>query len=98
IMDGEIFEERLQRAGRSRSWLSSRLGEVGLKPEEVFLAIMERDETILIDGTIVIDGKSVKGKRILKDRVRLIDGFTLKEVNSLRHKKFYKQNNEQKKH
>jgi len=50
VMDGEVCREYLADQGLDRGWLEERLGKMGLHPEKVFLATLEPDGTILING------------------------------------------------
>ncbi len=50
VMDGEVLRECLERHGRDTAWLEKKLGEIGLHPDKVFLATLERDGRILING------------------------------------------------
>ncbi|MFZ5648271.1 MAG: DUF421 domain-containing protein [Bacillota bacterium] len=50
IMDGEVFCEHLHRCGYDTAWLLERLKENGTDPGKVFLATMEKDGSILING------------------------------------------------
>lgn len=50
IMDGDVFRDCLDRHGLDIAWLERKLAEKGLQPQKVFLAVLERDGTILING------------------------------------------------
>lgn len=50
LMDGEVFRECLESRGLDMAWLEARLGEKGLHPKKVFLATLERDGSILVNG------------------------------------------------
>lgn len=50
IMDGDVCRDCLDRHGRDMAWLEGRLAEAGLRPGKVFLATLERDGSILING------------------------------------------------
>lgn len=50
VMDGEICHERLGPNGVDQAWLEARLEEMELKPGQVFLASLQKDGTILING------------------------------------------------
>ncbi|MCL6611507.1 MAG: DUF421 domain-containing protein [Peptococcaceae bacterium] len=50
VMDGEVFTEGLERRGLDLAWLEARLKEMGLQPKNVFLATLERDGRIFING------------------------------------------------
>ncbi len=50
IMDGEVFTECLERGGLDLAWLETKLGEKGLQPKKVFLATLEKDGRIIING------------------------------------------------
>lgn len=50
IMDGEVFCEHLHRCGHDISWLLERLKDKGVDPGKVFLATLESDGSILING------------------------------------------------
>lgn len=50
VMDGEVFTESLERRGLDPAWLEAKLGEMGLQPKRVFLATLEKDGRIFING------------------------------------------------
>lgn len=50
VMDGEIFDECLQRKGLDIEWLEVELAKLGMHPRKVFLATLEHDGRIYING------------------------------------------------
>lgn len=50
VMDGEVFIDCLERWGHDLGWLEAKLGEIGLQPKKVFLATLEEDGRIFING------------------------------------------------
>ena len=50
VMDGEIFDEGLKHRGLALDWLEDELGKLGVHPKKVFLATLEHDGRIYING------------------------------------------------